>query len=245
MPTPLQQPPVMAALQNSANMDDVSGARIMDTANSTKSLGPLQMLKIDLQRYNDYHYKVGSLKYWRFVVKQAYTHPGLLAVVVFRYGGWVRTVRIPVVRQILDAYYQYLYNWVRFRLQIEIPRDVAIGAGLRVDHYGGILINSQSVIGRNFTITQGVLLGQTESGAPVIGDDVNCGVGVKIIGGIKVGNCMKIGSGSIVTKSFPGKAVIAGVPAKELRKLLRAPERNGWIPGPDWVPEPGEEYPDA
>ena len=46
--------------------------------------------------------------------------------------------------------------------------------------------DSRAVIGRNFTLTQGVLLGETESGAPVIGDDVHCGVGCKIIGGILV-----------------------------------------------------------
>jgi serine O-acetyltransferase len=162
--------------------------------------------------------------------RQAYAHPGLLAVVVYRYGGWARRCRIPVIRQLCDAYYHTAYNWVRFRLQIEVPRDTAIGPGFRIDHYGGILINSQARIGRNFTVSQGVLVGGTETGAPQIGDDVHCGVGSKIIGGITLGDCIKIGAGAVVTRSFAGHVVIAGVPARVLRELEAPPTATGWIP---------------
>ena len=188
------------------------------------------MLIEDLNRYNDFNYRTCSFRWWRYIVRQAYIHPGLLAVVVFRYGGWVRRCRVPVVKQICDAYYQMAYNWIRSRLQIEIPRDTRIGPGFRIDHYGGILINSHAVIGRNFTATQGVLVGGTESGAPLIGDDVHCGVGCKIIGGITLGDCIKIGAGAIVTRSFEGHVVIAGVPARVLRELEAPPTANGWIP---------------
>ncbi len=200
-------------------------------------MSSLKVLLEDLSRYNDERHVPNSLKYWKHIVRQAYTHPGLLAVVVFRYGGWVRKCRIPILKQIMEAYYHLAYNWVRFRLQIEIPRDTTIGPGFRVDHYGCILINSQSTIGRNVTISQGVLLGGTETGAPTIGSDINCGVGVKIIGAIVLGDCMKIGAGSIVTKSFEGGQIIAGVPARVLRPLLRCPEPNGWVPDANWKPD--------
>jgi serine O-acetyltransferase len=190
------------------------------------------MLLDDLDRYNEAGHRKGSLRFWKAMLRQAYTHPGLLAVVVYRFGGGVKRFRIPIFRQFLEIVYQLLYAAVRFGLQIEVPRDTRIGRGLRIDHYGSILVNSRAVIGRNFTLTQGVLVGETETGAPEIGDDVHCGVGCKIIGGITLGDCVKIGAGTIVTRSFDGYAVIAGVPARILRRLDRAPERSGWIPAP-------------
>ena len=217
---------------------------MIDREENRRIARPLQLLKLDLIRYNDNRCKPGSFSYWKHIASQAYTHPGMLAVIVFRYGAWVRMCPVPIVKQILNAHYQYLYNGIRFRLQIEIPRDTVIGPGFRVDHYGGILINSQAVVGENFTASKGLLLGQTETGAPIIGDDVNCGVDVKIIGNVRLGSCMKIGAGSVVTKSFEGKVVIAGVPARVLRPLLRAPDTNGWVPPITWTPAPGEEYAD-
>lgn len=201
------------------------------------TLSSLKILSEDLSRYNEECHPQNSFSYWRHICKQAYTHPGLIAVVVFRYGGWVRACRIPIVKQIMEVIYQSAYCWVRFHLQIEIPRTTNIGPGFRIDHYGGILINSQSTIGRNVTVSKGVLLGGTESGAPTIGNDINCGVDVKIIGAIVLGDCMKIGAGAIVTRSFNGGQIIAGVPARVLRPLLRAPEPNGWIPPVEWKPE--------
>ncbi|MFN0146281.1 MAG: serine O-acetyltransferase [Dehalococcoidia bacterium] len=188
------------------------------------------MLWEDLERYNEAGHRRGSLAFWKQIAAQAYTHPGLLAVAVYRYGRWVRGVRVPGLRQLLDLAYHLLYSFARFGLQVELPRDFTAGPGLRVDHYGGVLATSGAVVGRNFTMSQGVLLGSTESGAPRIGDDVHCGVGTKIIGGIELGDCIKIGTGSVVTKSFPGHAVIAGVPARFLRPLTVPPQPNGWIP---------------
>lgn len=189
----------------------------------------LSILREDLERYNEPGVRRGTLRYYSYLLQQAYTHPGLIAVVVFRLGGSVRRCRIPALRQLLELIYQVLYALVRFGLQIEVPRDTNIGPGFRIDHYGSILINSQAMVGRNFTITQGVLVGGSESGNPVIGDDVHCGVGAKIIGGITLGDCIKIGAGAIVTRSFKGNAVLAGVPARVLRVLQTAPTRNGRI----------------
>ena len=55
----------------------------------------------------------------------------------------------------------------------------------------------------------------------MIGNNVNVGVNVTIIGDIKIGDNAIIGAGAIVTKSFPGDSIIAGNPAKiiKLRKV--------------------------
>lgn len=53
----------------------------------------------------------------------------------------------------------------------------------------------------------------------IIGDDVWLGGGVTILPGVKPGNNVIVGAGSIVTKSFPDNVIIAGNPARIIRKL--------------------------
>lgn len=158
------------------------------------------------------------------LLRQRYEHPGLNAVIVYRFGQWVfYRCRIPIVRQICDLLYYYLFGYVRTRLHIEIPRTTAIDAGLRIDHYGGILLNCQLIAGKNLTITHGVVVGQTDTGVPQFGDEVQIGVGATIIGGITLGDRVQVGAGAVVTKSFPANAIVAGVPARLLRFREGAP----------------------
>ena len=186
----------------------------------------------DMGRYAWQH------KYWSFgfvktLFREAYIHPGLLAVVVYRYGQWVQfRCRIPIVKQICELYYYLLFNWVRTRLQIEVPRAAAIDGGFRIDHFGGIIINSQFICGSDLTITHGILIGQTDSGIPQLGNGVSLGVGAKIIGGITLGDGVTVGAGSVVTKSFSDNAIIAGVPAR----LLRFKETGQATAEPDSAP---------
>lgn len=53
--------------------------------------------------------------------------------------------------------------------------------------------------------------------APVIvGDGCDIGVGAVILPGVTLGEHVQVGAGAVVTRSFPAKAVIAGVPAREM-----------------------------
>lgn len=59
-----------------------------------------------------------------------------------------------------------------------------------------------------------------ENGAPItIGDDVWIGGRSVINPGVALGSNVVVASGSVVTKSFPNNCLIAGVPAREIRKL--------------------------
>ena len=171
----------------------------------------------DMCRYA-WQEKPWSSAFLKTLLRGAYIHPGLLAIVVYRYGQWAEyCCRVPVIRQICNLIYYILFMRVRTRLQIEVPRTAAIDGGFRIDHFGGIIINSQFICGKDLTITHGILIGQTDSGVPILGNGVSLGVGAKIIGGITLGDNVTVGTGAVVTKSFPDNSVIAGVPARLLR----------------------------
>ncbi|MGT2785519.1 sugar O-acetyltransferase [Streptococcus merionis] len=59
-----------------------------------------------------------------------------------------------------------------------------------------------------------------EYGAPItIGDNVWIGGGAIILPGVKLGNNVVVGAGAVVTKSFGDNVVIAGNPARVIKRI--------------------------
>lgn len=109
-------------------------------------------------------------------------------------------------------------NKLGMKLGFSIPLNV-FGPGLSIAHYGLLTINSNSKIGENCRIHEGVTIGATNGidKAPQIGNNVFIGSGAKIIGNIKIANGVAIGANSVVTKSFNEEGItIAGVPARKI-----------------------------
>ena len=52
----------------------------------------------------------------------------------------------------------------------------------------------------------------------IVEDDVWIGNGAILLSGVNVGRGSIIGAGSVVTKDVPANSIVAGVPAKPLRK---------------------------
>lgn len=92
----------------------------------------------------------------------------------------------------------------------------SIGKGLVMYHGFSSIIYAKT-IGEKCTIYQQVTIGKTTD-IPTIGNNVTICPGAKVIGGIIVGDNSIIGAGAIVTKDVPAGCVVAGNPAKIIKK---------------------------
>lgn len=124
--------------------------------------------------------------------------------------GWVR-----------QALYR-LAHWqmwrVGYRFGFDIPASVQIGPGLKLGHFGGVVMQAHVKIGRNCLISHGVTVGRTprgkRSGTPTIGDRVYVGAGAVIAGGIFVGDEALIAPNAFVNFNVPPRSVVVGNPGR-------------------------------
>jgi len=102
--------------------------------------------------------------------------------------------------------------------QVDINPAVPMGRGIMLDHGTGLVIGETAVVGDNVSMLQNVTLGGTgksdQDRHPKIGNGVLIGAGAKVLGNIIVGDCSRIGAGSVVLKEVPPRTTVAGVPAK-------------------------------
>jgi serine O-acetyltransferase len=145
----------------------------------------------------------------------ALLEPSLVAILSYRLGQRFRRVTVPVIGQVLRAIHLVLHAIVTLIVGIHLPRGASIGPGLRIHHFGGIMISASSVIGSNCTLRQNVCIGTRYAGddAPRIGDNVEIGVGAVVLGSIRVGNNVRIGANAVVLTDIPDDSTAVGVPA--------------------------------
>lgn len=104
-----------------------------------------------------------------------------------------------------------------------IPYGTKIGEGLWFAHPYATVLNAES-IGKNFRCihctTMGTKAGMDAGGGnrPVIGDNVSIGCHACIIGDVHIGNNVTIGAGSVVIKDVPDNCIVAGNPARIIKK---------------------------
>lgn len=87
----------------------------------------------------------------------------------------------------------------------------------------GIIISKYAHVGKNckiyhqVTITTKRVNGKFVSA--VIGDNCTLGVKSTIIAGVTIGNNVIVGANAVVTHDVPDNCVVAGVPAKIIKRL--------------------------
>lgn len=101
---------------------------------------------------------------------------------------------------------------------VDIHPGARIGKGIMIDHATSVVIGETAIVEDDVSMLHSVTLGGTgkEGGDrhPKIGRGVLIGAGAKILGNIRIGECAKIGAGSVVLENVPPCKTAAGVPAR-------------------------------
>ncbi len=122
---------------------------------------------------------------------------------------------------------------------VEIQRGARIGRRCKISSHTficeGVTIEDEVFVGHNVTFTNDLLPQATGAdGKPLGAGEWTClptlvrrrasiGSGVTLLCGITIGEGAVIGAGSVVTKDVPSHVVVAGNPARILRRLPSAP----------------------
>ena len=148
------------------------------------------------------------------------TYPGVKAVFFHRIANFFQLAKFDLVAR-------FISQFSRFLTGIEIHPGAKIGKNLFIDHGMGVVIGETSEIGDNVTIYHMATLGGIAPSInsndqrnikrhPTIKDDVVIGSGAQVLGPVTVGRCAKIGANAVITKDVPEKAVMVGIPAKNV-----------------------------
>ena len=148
------------------------------------------------------------------------TYPGVKAVFFHRIANFFAKAKFNLIARIISQFSRFLTG-------IEIHPNANIGKNLFIDHGMGVVIGETSDIGDNVPIYNLVTLGgiapsinsndqRNVKRHPTIQDDVVIGSGAQVLGPVTVGRCAKIGANAVITKDVPEKAVMVGIPAKNV-----------------------------
>jgi serine O-acetyltransferase len=141
---------------------------------------------------------------------------GFWVMCVFRFGQWRYRVRPAPLRQCLSLVYRVWRTLIQIMTGIELHCETRVGRRLLIEHFGGIIVSGDAVIGDDVVIRQGVTIGLRRTGrrgAPVIGNRVDIGAGAKLLGPIRIGDDAVIGANAVVLSDVPANALAVGVPA--------------------------------
>ena len=148
------------------------------------------------------------------------TYPGVKAVFFHRLANFFSTAKFDLIARIISQFSRFLTG-------IEIHPKAKIGKNLFIDHGMGVVIGETSEVGDNVTIYHMVTLGgiapsinsdnqRNVKRHPTIENEVVIGSGAQVLGPVTVGCCAKIGANAVITKDVPEKAVMVGIPAKNV-----------------------------
>ena len=145
------------------------------------------------------------------------------------FGIWSRTIQN-------IAYFTFPYQITVFlhKLRgVKVGKNTAISRFVIIDDSAPYLVH----IGNNIKITQGVMIlthqrdlskylkGTYVINCPlkfskvIINDGAHIGIGAIIMPGVTIGEGAVVGAGAVVTKDVDPYSIVAGIPAKKIRKL--------------------------
>lgn len=126
-------------------------------------------------------------------------------------------------------------------------KTLVIGRNCRMNDRVHIVAHESVVIGNDVLMASNIFISDTSHGAygmdgadpgsaprnrklvtksVIIEDNVWIGEGVAILPGVRLGSGCIVGANAVVTKSFPKNTIIAGIPAKAIKRWNS--ELGGW-----------------
>jgi len=147
---------------------------------------------------------------------------GQYVLFLFRLAQLInRSMILKVIFYLYLLLYRYWVDWV---WNIELPRKLTVGKGLSLYHGHALVINHGVIIGEYCVLRNSTTIGHKKladgsfTACPRIGNNVDIGANVCIIGDITIGDNVIIGAGAVVTKNIPSDCVVVGNPARILEK---------------------------
>ena len=148
------------------------------------------------------------------------TYPGVKAVFFHQIANFFSLAKFDLIARIISQFSRFLTG-------IEIHPKEKYKKNLSIDHGMGVVIGETSEIGDDVTIYHMVTLGgiapsinsndqRNVKRHPTIENEVVIGSGAQVLGPVTVGCCAKIGANAVITKDVPEKAVMVGIPAKNV-----------------------------
>lgn len=152
----------------------------------------------------------------------------LFAILFFTQGFWAtfqyrvahffftRTKFYPLRTLIMCLMYAW-QKCIEITTGISIPASAKIGHSFYVGHFGGIILHSNTIMGSNCNISQGVTIGVSglgeKRGTPIVGNNVYIAANSVVAGKIVIGDNTLIGACSFVNVDVKENSVLIGVPA--------------------------------
>ncbi len=200
-------------------------------------------IRADLAHYS--RFCCGGRPLWMVWLYVPFAHPASVGVMWYRLGSGVWRMQVPLVREFLQLVYLLGMPLARWYSGVQIQPQTVIGPGLAILHFGGVVITRECAIGENCLLYHHVnLVTMKNRQGPKIGNNFYAGVGTTIIGDVTIEDNVTCGAGSIVTRSIPRDAVVAGAPARILRFRL-ARENNAENKTAPWQPAKWMRRPEA
>jgi len=104
--------------------------------------------------YDDLYRYVGNRKF-SVLLRYIFFTAGYRYVFLLRKTQYSKTLFSKVL-------WKFLLRQCMLKTGIQIPSETKIDRGFRIVHFGNIVINPATVIGKNFNISNGVTIGNSE-----------------------------------------------------------------------------------
>ncbi len=131
-----------------------------------------------------------------------------------------------IVRDFVNLYGCRIGKGCRIAAYAEIQRGVTIGDRCKVEAFAfipsGVKIEDEVFIGPHVCFTNDRVpkaVGDWEVSPTLVKKGASVGANATIVCGVTIGENALVGAGSVVTKDVPANTVVAGNPAKIIKKI--------------------------